>query len=416
MMAERRHEMSQKKQDSEKAQTTKRKKMRVWLAAIIVVLTAIVLCLLWSMWNSESLDEQLGAIEAARAIPDSENAAVIYNQLLADYNEAKLSPALLDPNTDDLTLIGPWSSKDYPEVAQWIMQQQGLITRLLEATRKDKCSFSVYDPGEGIEEHIAKRVNRIKTMRKWARLVVRAANNDVAEGRIARALENYFCAVRMGEHARQQPIAIDFLTGIGMETLALQKMRIIIMESDVTEEHLKTIEATLPQTSHNWTEDSQTMLEVERLYSRKMPPEKVNGLLNQLKAWLRRSDESAAVFNRVHEIYLQLFAERRGNRILVSLRRYKNKHGRWPQTLDEIQSQLPAEVLVDPSNNGPFVYKLTDDSFTLYSKGPNELDENGKRRDGRDDCPIWTPPSGKQKTKQQSAEPNESNANTEPIE
>jgi type VI protein secretion system component VasF len=45
MMAKRRHEMSEKKQDNEKAQTTKRKRMRIWLAAIIVVLTAIVLWL-----------------------------------------------------------------------------------------------------------------------------------------------------------------------------------------------------------------------------------------------------------------------------------------------------------------------------------------------------------------------------------
>jgi hypothetical protein len=366
--------------------------------------------------TSKSADEQLAAIEAARAIPDSENAAVIYDGLLENYNASALSPAFLDASTDDLTLLDLWPAEDYPELAQWIKQQQELIAKLLEAAKKDRCSFAIYDPGEGIEEHIAKRVERIKAMRTWARLVVRAANNDLAEGRIDQALLKYSGVIRMGEHTRQQPIAIDFLTGIGMETLGLQKMRIIIMESDVTEEHLKTIEATLPQTSHNWTEDSQIMLEVERLYSRKMPPEKVNGLLNQLKAWLRRSDESAAVFNRVHEIYLQLFAERRGNRILVSLRRYKNKHGRWPQTLDEIQSQLPAEVLVDPSNNGPFVYKLTDDSFILYSKGPNKLDENGKRRDGCDDCPIWTPPSGKQKAKQQNTEPNESNTNTEPIE
>jgi len=407
--------MPEQKQDNEKLQTTKRAKKRLWLTGIIAVFI-VAAVIGYRVLTSKSADEQLAAIEAARAIPDSQNAAVIYNQLLADYNEAKLSPALLDPNTDDLTLIGPWSSKDYPEVAQWIRQQQGLITRLLEATRKDKCSFSVYDPAEGIEEHIAKRVNRMKTMRKWARLVVRAANNDVAEGRTDQALQNYFCAVRIGEHARQQPIAIDFLTGIGMETLALQKMRTIIMESDVTEEHLKTIETSLPEASPNWTEDSQIMLEVERLYSRKMPPEKVNGLLNQLKAWLRRSDQSTGVFNRVHEIYLRLFAERRGNRILVSLRRYKNKHGRWPQTLDEIQSQLPAEVLVDPSNNGPFLYELTEDSFELYSIGKNNIDEDGKRRDGCDDCPIWTPPSGKQKAKQQNTEPNESNPNTEPIE
>ena len=380
--------MPEQNQDNDKLQIAKHAKKRLWLTGIIAVFI-VAAVIGYRVLTSKSADEQFAAIEAARAIPPEENAAIIYNQLLADYNDAKLSPALLDPSTDDLTLIGPWSSKDYPEVAQWIRQQQGLITRLLEATRKDKCSFSVYDPAEGIEEHIAKRVSRMMTMRKWARLLVRAANNDVAEGRTDQALQNYFCAVRMGEHARQQPIAIDFLTGIGMETLALQKMRIIIMESDVTEEHLKTIETTLPQTSHNWTEDSQIMLEVERLYSRKMPPEKLDGLLNQLKAWLRRSDESAAVFNRVHEIYLRLFTERRGNRILISLRRYRDTHGHWPENLDEIKSSLPEEILTDPQNGGPFVFRLTEDSFILYGKGKNNIDDNGIYKGPLDDRLIW---------------------------
>ncbi|GAI19174.1 unnamed protein product, partial [marine sediment metagenome] len=54
-----------------------------------------------------------------------------------------------------------------------------------------------------------------------------------------------------------------------------------------------------------------------------------------------------------------------------------------------------AETLVDPFNNGPFVYKLTDDSFKLYSKGKNNTDEDGKykRRYGEasegDDWLIW---------------------------
>jgi hypothetical protein len=71
------------------------------------------------------------------------------------------------------------------------------------------------------------------------------------------------------------------------------------------------------------------------------------------------------------------------------LRHYRNKNGHWPQTLDEIKSSLSEEVLTDPQNNGLFVYKLTDDGFTLYSKGKNNIDEAGSKIDGADDWPIW---------------------------
>ncbi len=52
-------------------------------------------------------------------------------------------------------------------------------------------------------------------------------------------------------------------------------------------------------------------------------------------------------------------------------------------------------------NNSYFVYKRTEDNFTLYSKGPNGIDEEGKREEiawpdmnnvlnkGADDLLIW---------------------------
>ncbi|MEE8576529.1 MAG: hypothetical protein V3T31_04680 [candidate division Zixibacteria bacterium] len=47
-------------------------RLRFILVAVVVV--TIVCCLTWQsrLWNSGSIDEQLAAIEAARAIPDAE--------------------------------------------------------------------------------------------------------------------------------------------------------------------------------------------------------------------------------------------------------------------------------------------------------------------------------------------------------
>jgi hypothetical protein len=55
-------------------------------------------------------------------------------------------------------------------------------------------------------------------------------------------------------------------------------------------------------------------------------------------------------------------------------------------------------MFLDPFGNA-LVYKLTKDGFTLYSKGPNKIDENGECHKGCDDCPIWVPKTPKKKEK-----------------
>jgi hypothetical protein len=87
-----------------------------------------------------------------------------------------------------------------------------------------------------------------------------------------------------------------------------------------------------------------------------------------------------------------LLADRHGNHILILLRNYKDKTGHWPQSLDELQPLADKKIFIDPQNNGPFVYKTTEDDFILYGKGPNKIDEGGRfHLDGGDDWLIWPP-------------------------
>jgi hypothetical protein len=97
-------------------------------------------------------------------------------------------------------------------------------------------------------------------------------------------------------------------------------------------------------------------------------------------------------------------ADKRGCQIIIALRRYKNKTGRWPESLDDVKDLASTEIFVDPINNSSFVYKLTDDNFTLYSKGKNNIDENGEYQDGADDRLIWPPRSRKTQEKKADAE------------
>ena len=66
--------------------------------------------------------------------------------------------------------------------------------------------------------------------------------------------------------------------------------------------------------------------------------------------------------------------------MIIALRRHKNSNGHWPQRLEDVNSLVPAEILIDPINSDSFVYKLTEDNFILYSKGKNGIDDGGKSK------------------------------------
>lgn len=58
---------------------------------------------------------------------------------------------------------------------------------------------------------------------------------------------------------------------------------------------------------------------------------------------------------------------------------YKAQQGHWPQSLAELAAEgLLDHVPMDPYSDGPLVYRVTDESFTLYSVGEDFSDDGGE--------------------------------------
>jgi len=59
--------------------------------------------------------------------------------------------------------------------------------------------------------------------------------------------------------------------------------------------------------------------------------------------------------------------------------------------LDElVEAGLLEALPTDPFSDKPFVYKRTDDGFTLYSFGENLIDDGGKVfRDDKGRAKVW---------------------------
>jgi hypothetical protein len=362
-----------------------------WWAGVIVLGSAAVLGVLWlsGRSTSRSAREKLAAIEAAWVIPDEENAVTIYNELRGQvaFSDA---PSLLH----DIPWTETWRSEEHPEAAQWLEGHQETIARLLEACRKEKCRFKMGLDQPNWQQYWRQHSALLVTMRDCAHLLIWAANRDIGDGRIEGRREKYLCVIQMAKHMHQQQRLIDFLIAITLESLALNNLSRFVVQANASQSDLSAIEAALLPTANTWEQDSSRIREIEELYTRYQV-----GTLQRLR-WIFsewRSQRQAKVAQH-YQHYLRILADRRSVRILIALRRYKNEHGRWPRTLDDIKGTAPGEAFIDPRNDGSFVYKLTAGGFELYSKGPNKIDEGGRYKPTADDWSIWPP--GKPRTKQ----------------
>jgi hypothetical protein len=374
---------------------------RLWFIGIIIFLgsTAGILGIAGVGRDPRSADERQAEIEAARAIPDAENAAAIYNELLRDPN----ATAVLENPSDSLveeiytrrTLYEPWLSTDHPELTVWITQHQFIIDRLFEAARFQKCRFPI-----SLDIASTNEMDRLVRLRRWGFLLRLAANNDIVEGRIDSALAKWRCLLQMGNHLRQQPELLDHVLANSMEAMALESAARFIVTGNPTEIHLRRMEAMPLPTKDGWSEyDRQTRL----IYG--LIPQKVKEQIGpadyirhpvrtlQVRRALNSMTNDSSQVDYVGHLYRGSVVAARGIRILVALRRFRNTTGRWPASLDEVEASLPEEILTDPFTQGPFTYKPAADTFRLYSRGPNNIDEDGKWDPdaGSDDWPIWPP-------------------------
>jgi hypothetical protein len=428
-------------------------------------------------WRPYTFDKELAILEAKYAIPDRENAAIVYDQLLKEYDESTFESNLIGPDYGDCIVKEPWSSKECPEAARWLEQQEGTITKLIEASKIENCRF----PISADFSHVDDTIHRLIPMEQWALLLIWAANNDIAEGQTENGLEKYSSALQMGKQLNQQSSLLDFLVGAGIERNSISQFKRFAVLGDATEKRLNFIEKALAEIKYDWSHDFLRFLEHEKLLAknswgkfyevnpegkirltrcfanvmRKQLPQDVKDKfvitywrerlmrLSTIWAWfyMPSTPQQAgaiidAVYERyyamtepdfdrqkaprkfsiipinlnyrymiemqirilepayrnIHNMYLRTMAQQRGGRLIVALRRYKNKNGSWPDSLDEVKSSASEEIFVDPTNDSSFVYrKFTNEDFVLYSKGKNNIDDNSRYES--DDWPIWPPSS-----------------------
>ncbi len=380
--------------DTPKTIRRRRGSWPIWIFVFAVPI-GVAICVLGMRWDTRSADERLAEIEAARAIPDSENAAVIYDRLRQDPNASLLLeqvPEFLHPDSNDSELFeAPWKSSDHTDAATWIQAAQPIVDTLIEASRFEQCRF----PIEIDDENRDDQMNRNSAMRSWARLLRMAAYNDVAEGRIDAAMAKWICLLQMGKHLRQEPDYITHFTASAIEGIALSDMARYVVEDLPTESQLQRVESMPPSLAKSWPAMEQELDTVEQLTKQKLTESlsAVQGTAFRLVSLYLNFGTDSVRPRRKELIHDKCLADVRALHILIALKRFYYENNRWPEHLHAIRASLSEAILTDPINQGAFVYRQMGDSFRLYSKGVNKRDDDGRRepltKDGADDWLFW---------------------------
>ena len=489
-----------------------------WAGVGIVILVLV----LWIFipendngWKPFTFDAELAALEEKNKIPDEENAAVIYNQLLTDYNKSDFDPNCLDDEfTDCQTSKTFWHKKDYPQVAKWIKNHENTINELIKASEFEKCKFDLTS-----KSLLLDNMKMMSASRQWVQLLSRAANNDVAERRIDQGLNKYYCVLQMGKHLCQQSSLVEILVGITLKSLAIERFNNFVIAGNPDKKQLDVIEQKINEVKYDWQSDLPKVLDYEKLLfknlfgnlyevnakgqfrftrnpenltkvlfpdSNQIPPQnyfqkklvKAKSVLYWFFApstpqefskttdaayqknyemadpnydWSKKPPDinfssyvknlssniklnykhvvnmetsiTESIYYNIHDLYLRQESGKNSALLLIAIRRYKDKNGVWPENLDEIKGLTNEENFIDPVNDQFFVYKLTGDSFILYGKGKNGIDDNGERfsaycnetnqiKNTADDIKIWPmKPCKKDLSKVKSEEPNETQSN-----
>ncbi len=211
----------------------KKKRKYGWLALAAAVLAITVWIFIPESdsgnWRPYSFDEELAILEAERAVPLEDNAAPLYEVLFDRWEQIEEDdPYPYEADKEDGTLGQPWTAEEFSEIAVWFGRHEDFFQDLLTATQKPACCF----PAMATTPELSKTMERLTPVKRFALHLIRASYLDIGENRKG-AWEKQIAVLNFGKHIYQQPLLIELLVSVSLESLAHQAMTEILVNTDM---------------------------------------------------------------------------------------------------------------------------------------------------------------------------------------
>lgn len=440
----------QKSQPSETTSDKRRmlsKKILRGFWIMLVVIVAIHLSV--NVWSSYRLNNELSELRrkgeplaisdlsSLTPIPDSENAALIYNnvsKMLSVSDVKTLDSAITNDINDDIDL------KNMAKYESLVKNNPAVINSIRQAANMPKCRFAAYN-----EPNLLKlSLSYLKDMRRFVRLMRLTALSEARHGDIDNALKDIVVIFRISDQLSGEPFLIPNLVTISSESTGYGTLLTILKDNKVTRKQVEYINTALPHA--DWLNKSKQVLQYERAFGiwvyQYIQKKGINGIaeigstsdgghteyinpivsyivgiafspvykideihylevMNKavkssntlpydstyLKDYERALQDRSwymvitnmicPIFSR-YMMYRDDIVELHGMaQAALAIHVYKSEHGHYPSDLNEAASKLGMDIPKDIYSDSPLHYKSTDNSYILYSVGENRKDDGG---------------------------------------
>jgi hypothetical protein len=242
-----------------------RRRKAITFAVVPLAVVCAVAWIYWpdsERWRPYTFDEELAGIEAKRAVPDEQNAALMYERLFPRVELEANEPDAFRQRDDSIT-SKPWRSAEHPDFAKWLDGYDDLVVEVMEISRVEACRFDV--EGQVFADIGPKISRRSEAFMFCFRVLVASANRNIGEGSIKSGVEKYVCALRMAKHSLQRPTVLDFYRGFSMTSSALRAVWRFVVENEKGGELHLNLLAEAIDTPDRWASDWMDILAVEKL-------------------------------------------------------------------------------------------------------------------------------------------------------
>ena len=430
---------------------TMRRKEKIILLVALAGVIGLGVWLLYAwlyLWPEKAIERELAKIRARGEpvtleelappeIPDAENAAKIYEQAYACYQDSEDWKRMYQIEAKD---SADWSEEDIKIMRDYIEKNADCLRLLHEAANYDKCRFPLdYSQGYMMPlPHFSK-------MREFTRFLTRNALLKAKEGEIDEALESIWAGLRLGNALLDEPILRSQLVRIAIDGLIFSRLQKILDENDADSEILKRLldELDVEESREAFTrclqgersmqtdffeiltKDAAQLWQMVLRWGGPSPQAPVVGkgyrIVLGLSRPLIRRDEifSLSIMRRMIDLSKLPYHQAKADlnkleqdmanlpfyRILskmflpsltrsyviearhearvslaqlaLGLKIYKAEKGKYPDSLSELVPEILSQLPKDPFTGKDFVYKKEGEGFLVYSLNENARDDGG---------------------------------------
>jgi hypothetical protein len=236
--------------------------------------------LLWpALWPGELDPPQYAPIAAELgldSVPSPADAVVPVHKHIQSW-VASQPPASDDPdlnNTEvakqesaieDQVMYRPWTSDQFPWLAQWVKENQEPLDQMVAASKRPRCYIPSPTMLNGQNDPlIAILLPGVQSIRETARSLTARAMWHVGEKRPKDAWQDLLAIHRIGRLAAQGPTLIDQLVGIAIDGIAAEGTITMLGESQFTPDQARQILSDL-EALESFTGMAPCMDDMERL-------------------------------------------------------------------------------------------------------------------------------------------------------